>query len=83
MKLKGMVLIVTILLVLGITGCGSYYQVRDPASGSLYYTTDIEKKREGAITFKDAKSGADVILQNSEVKEISKDEFKESTKKEE
>jgi hypothetical protein len=83
MKLKGMVLIVTIFLVLGIAGCGSYYQVRDPASDSLYYTTDIEKKREGAITFKDAKSGADVTLQNSEVKEISKDEFKESTKKEE
>ena len=71
---------VTLLLVLGMAGCGSYYQVRDPAGSSVYYTTDLKKRPEGTIKFKDVKTGAEVPLQNSEVKEISKDEFNENTK---
>jgi hypothetical protein len=37
--------------------------VRDPGSGTAYYTTDIDK------------AGSAVTLQNSEVREISKDDF--------
>ncbi len=60
-----------------LSGCfGSYYMVRDPASGTQYYTTDVDKAlTTGAVKFKDAKSGSVVTLQSSEVKEISKDEF--------
>jgi len=58
-------------------GCGGdYYRVNDPAGDKLYYTTDIDRTKTGAITFKDEKSGSVVTLQSSEVKEISKDDFK-------
>ena len=56
-----------------LAGCGgNYYKVNDPAGDRLYYTTEIEKSRAGAITFKDKKSGSKVTLQSSEVKDISK-----------
>ena len=67
-----------------VAGCGSdYYRVTDPAGNRQYYTTDIDKTKAGAITFKDAKSGSMVTLQSSEVKEISKDEFKSAVKPDE
>jgi len=71
-KWLGAIVLTTIL-----AGCfGSYYSVRDPASGAQYYTTDVDKTGiTGAIKFKDAKSGSQVTLQSSEVKEISKDEY--------
>ena len=69
-------------LLMLLAGCfGSYYVVRDPASGTQYYTTDVGKAgMSGAIKFKDAKSGSEVTLQSSEVKEISKDEFSKGSK---
>jgi len=59
----------------GLLGCGGYYQVNDPAGDRLYYTTDIDRTKTGAITFKDRKSGNKVSLQSPEVKQISKEEF--------
>jgi hypothetical protein len=62
-------------------GCGGdYYRVNDPAGDRLYYTTDIDQARTGAITFKDKKSGSNVSLQSSEVKQISKEEFEAGVK---
>jgi hypothetical protein len=52
-------------------GCTHYYQVSDPAGTKMYYTTGIDKTDAGAIRIKDEKTGADVTLQSSEVKEIS------------
>ena len=67
-----------------LAGCGgNYYKVNDPAGERQYYTTDIDQTRAGAITFKDEKSGSKVTLQSSEIKEISKDEFKAAVKPEE
>ena len=67
-----------------LTGCGGgYYRVNDPAGDRQYYTSDIDQTKTGAITFKDEKSGSVVTLQSSEVKEISKDEFKAAVKPEE
>jgi hypothetical protein len=64
-----------------LAGCGgNYYKVNDPAGDRLYYTTEIEQSKAGAITFKDKKSGSKVTLQSSEVKEISEDEFKAALK---
>ena len=65
------------VLMMLLAGCfGSYYVVRDPASGTQYYTTDVGKAGvSGAVKFKDAKSGSEVTLQSSEVKEISKDDY--------
>jgi len=68
-----------------LAGCffgSNYYAVRDPASGTAYYTTDVDKAgTTGAVKFKDAKTGSTVTLQSSEVKEISKDEFAKGTAK--
>lgn len=67
-----------------LAGCGgNYYRVNDPAGDRQYYTSAIEQTKTGAITFKDEKSGSVVTLQSSEVKEISKDEFKTAVKPEE
>ena len=78
-KLLGAMMVTTFLV-----GCfgGSYYMVRDPASGTAYYTTDVGKAGgTGAVKFKDEKTGSTVTLQSSEVKEISKDEFSKQTAK--
>jgi len=69
---------VTALVVLSgvlATACASYYKVMDPTSGTVYYTEKVDRGSGGAVTFTDAKSGADVTIQNSEVKEISEKEF--------
>jgi hypothetical protein len=63
-----------------LAGCGNYYRVNDPAGTREYYTTEIDKTKAGAITFKDEKSGAEITLQSSEVKEISEDEFNAAVK---
>jgi hypothetical protein len=68
------------LLLLSLSGCGTYYLVRDPAGRTDYYTTDIDSAgMSGAIKFRDERSGAVVTLQSSEVRKISKDEFTQGT----
>ncbi len=68
--------VVVLGLVLLVTGCASYYKVTDPQSGKVYYTEDIDNVKGGAVKMKDARTGSMVTLQNSEVKEISSDEYK-------
>jgi hypothetical protein len=59
-----------------LTACASYYQVRDPASGATYYTSDIDKPGgSGTVRFKDDRTRQQVTLQNSQVREISRDEY--------
>ena len=65
------------LALLFLSGCGGYYMVTDPTSKNVYYTEDVDhNKSTGAVKFKDAKTGGSVNLQSSEIKEITKDEFK-------
>ena len=70
-------------MIMLVAGCASYYRVNDPAGTREYYTTDIDKTKAGAITFKDAKGGGVVTLQSSEVKEITEEEFNAAVKPEE
>ena len=67
-------------LVLGLlllSGCGGYWMVTDPATKNVYYTEDLQQDRStGAVRFIDAKTGWDVSMPNSEVKEITEEEFK-------
>ena len=84
MKTTTMALWILCGMITLVAGCGGdYYRVNDPSGDKQYYTTDIDKTRTGAITFKDEKSGSKVTLQSSEVKQISKDEFKAAVKPEE
>jgi hypothetical protein len=60
--------------VLLVGGCASYYKVTDPGSGKVYYTENVN--RVGSATrFKDAGTGAEVTIQNSEIIQVNKDEF--------
>ena len=67
------------MLVLA-AGCTHYYMVSDPAGTKAYYTTEIDTIKGGAIKIRDEKTGADVTLQSSEVREISKKEFEAGLK---
>ena len=58
-----------------LSACASYYKITDPASGKVFYTTDIDKENSGAVSFTDEKSKTQVTLQNSEIAEISSDEY--------
>jgi len=70
-----------VLVLLVLAGCGGYLQVIDPASKNIYYTEEVDQMKGGAVKFIDAKTGSQVTLQNSEVKEVSKDEFKAALEK--
>ena len=75
-----------LLGVLGLfvlAGCGGYWMVTDPTTKKVYYTEKLKGSKGGAVKFKDAKTGNEVSLQNTEVKEVSKDEFKAGVAKKE
>jgi hypothetical protein len=75
MKKVGLLLVAAVV-VAGLGGCGSaYYFVKDPVGGGTFYTKEIEVVRGGAVTFRDARNGATVTIQNSSVKEITEEEF--------
>jgi hypothetical protein len=61
-------------------GCTHYYRVNDPAGNKDYYTTKVDQTKSGSIKLKDARTGATVTLQSSEVKEISEDEYEAALK---
>lgn len=66
-----------IALVCLTVGCSSYYRVTDPSSGRTYYSKKVDGAgKAGAIKFKDERTGSQVTLQSSDVREISADEFK-------
>jgi len=81
MKSKVFIVALSIFVLLGITACGSYYMVKDIQSDKTYFTDDIEKEKGGAVRFKDANTGSTVTIQNSEVTEINKEDFKANTPK--
>ena len=76
MRHKILAILLAMFFLVGILGCGGYYMVKDPASGKIYYTTKISNEKGGAIKFEDEKTQQSVTIQNSEVKKISKKEFK-------
>ena len=69
-------LVVILCVCFVVVGCASYYKVTDPTSGKIYYTKYIAYARSGALKLKDARTESLVIIQNSEVKKISKEDYK-------
>ena len=63
-------------VALTLAGCSSYYQITDPTGGRDYYTTGYKQDRNGAVTFRDMHSGADVTLQNTEIRKVPESEAK-------
>ena len=76
MRHKILAILLAMFFLVAVLGCGGYYMVKDPASGNVYYTTKIKEERGGAVKFEDKKTQTSVTIQNSEVKKISKKEFK-------
>ena len=76
MRHKVLAILLAMFFLVAIMGCGGYYMVKDPASGNVYYTTKVKDEKGGAIKFKDEKTDTSVTIQSSEVKKISKKEFK-------
>lgn len=70
-----MKLAIVLSLCFMMMGCTTYYQVRDPSTGSTYYSTKIEEERGGAVSLKDARTNAQVTIQNSEVMELTPDQY--------
>jgi hypothetical protein len=63
-------------VLLTLAGCASHYIVHDPASGNTYYTRDVDRTGDsGSVKFKDDATGAHVIIQQSEVRRVSEDEY--------
>jgi hypothetical protein len=70
-------------LLVGLSACGGgYYKVKDTATDKMYYTDKLKEEKGGAVKLRDANTGSTVTLQNSEVTQINKEEFKANTKKE-
>jgi hypothetical protein len=65
--------------IAGLAACTTYYKVTDPTSQKVYYTTEVDQEKSGAVSLKDAGTGARVTIQNSEVVEIDGDEYKAAT----
>jgi hypothetical protein len=69
-------LLLGVLCLFVLVGCGGYLMVVDPTTKNVYYTEEVKESKGGAIKFTDAKTGNEVTIQNSEIKEVTKDEFK-------
>jgi hypothetical protein len=65
-------LLITLFLA---AGCTTYAKVTDPTTGKIYYTSDLNHRNSGAAFFTDARTGAKVSLQSSEVEPINKEQF--------
>ena len=71
-----------LFLLVSLTACGgNYYKVTDPATDKIYYTTEVKSEKGGAVKLMDANTGSKVTLQNSEVIEINKEDFRANTPK--
>ena len=70
-----LIIIFTIILLgtFFLSGCTSYYKVKDTQSGSVYYTTEVDRSGSGHVKFKDANTGSEVTLQSSEVLEVNEE----------
>ncbi len=72
-------MIVALMMILGLSvGCSSHYRVHDTATDTTYYTKGV-KHKGGAVRFTDAKTGDSVNIQNAEITEITKNQYKSAT----
>jgi hypothetical protein len=79
MKLRSIAYVALAGGIVLLAGCGSYYMVRDPGSGTTYYTRDIDRPGgAGTVRFQDGRTEKQVTLQNSEVTPVSRDEYRKN-----
>lgn len=79
MKNKMVLCFLSFVFVFVVSGCANYYKIVDPVSKKVYYTDSIDKKGNGVIHFKDEVTKTKVTLPQSEVLEITEDQYKGET----
>lgn len=72
--------VLTTILVAGamvlLSGCASnYYRITDPQTDRIYYAEDFKASSAGSVTFRDARTGRRITVQNSEVEDLTEDQF--------
>ncbi len=72
--------LILLLFCVLCVGCTTHYRVHDPTTGKNYYTTKIVRKSSGAVDLTDACSGDRVILQSSEVSQITAQQYKNAVR---
>jgi len=83
MSVNGLKIASVFSALLFLSACSAtYYKVTDPSTDKVYYTSEIEMEKGGAVKLMDANTGSMVTLQNSEVMEINKEEYNANTPKE-
>ena len=70
----------SLLFLFTVTGCANYYKIVDPVSKNVYYTESIDKKGNGVIQFKDEATENKVTLPQSEIMEVTEDQFMARTR---
>lgn len=72
----------TMLLVAAVVSGCAHYQITDPTTGRTYYSADAQRAPySGAVVFTDAKTGETLTLQNTQLKQISREEFERAVRK--
>lgn len=70
------VALAVVAVIAGLTGACTHYQITDPTTGRSYFTKDAGRApSSGAVVFTDAKTGEVLTLQNTQMKQISREEF--------
>jgi hypothetical protein len=74
-------IVLSLALVAGgiVSGCTSYYEVTDPGTSRVYYTEKLDRRDSGTVRFKDARSGEEITLPASAIKEIPKEQYETDT----
>ena len=72
-------LLLAAVIATSTAGC-TYYQITDPHSEKVYYTTNWESKgvESGVIVFDDAATDAKVTLATHEIRKVSARKYKAS-----
>ena len=79
MKNKIVLCFLSFVFVFAVSGCANYYKIVDPVSKKVYYADSIDKKGNGVIQFKDKVTKTKVTLPQSEVMEITEDQYRGET----
>lgn len=64
------------LLLIFLSGCSTYYAVRDPHSGNTFYTVELVETTAGAVRFIDEKTKTAVTIYNPDVRRLDGAEYK-------
>ncbi len=64
-----------VMLGIVVSCAGNYYKVTDPTTNKSFYTSDLQRRSSGSVTFTDARTGNQVMLQNSNTEQITKQQF--------